>query len=143
MEMGEVNFLEENASVPAVCFPAAIAAGCDLTMPAEGEELSEAVTVTNTGCRAGKAVVQLYVAPEKVEVIRPVRELKDFVKVELAPGESKTVSFWLGKRAFSHWDPTVHQWCIETGKYTIQIVRESGVCFHGTHLIQRENAAQP
>ncbi|WP_278183808.1 glycoside hydrolase family 3 C-terminal domain-containing protein [Marvinbryantia formatexigens] len=87
----------------------------------EGEDLTAAVTVTNIGKRAGKAVVQVYVAPEKVEMIRPVRELKDFVKVKLAPGESKTVTFTLQKRAFAHWNPTVHQWRTESGKYTIQI----------------------
>lgn len=87
----------------------------------EGKTLTASVTVTNTGKRAGKTVVQLYIAPEKVEMIRPVRELKDFDKVELAPGESKTVTFTLGKRAFAHWNPTVHNWRCESGKYAVQI----------------------
>lgn len=87
----------------------------------EDEELAVSVTVTNTGKREGKTVVQLYVAPEKVEMIRPVRELKAFDKVELAPGESKTVTFNLGHRAFAHWNPVVHNWRCESGKYTIQI----------------------
>ena len=87
----------------------------------EGDALTVHVTVTNTGTRAGKAVVQLYVAPEKVEMIRPVRELKDFAKVELVPGESRTVSFTLGQRAFAHWNPVTHSWHCERGRYTIQI----------------------
>ena len=87
----------------------------------EGEELAVSVSVMNTGARTGKAVVQLYIAPEKVEMIRPARELKGFEKVELAPGESKTVTFVLGKRAFAHWNPTVHSWRCESGKYTVQI----------------------
>ncbi len=87
----------------------------------EDEELTASVTVTNTGERAGKTVVQLYIAPEKVEMIRPVRELKGFEKVALAPGESKTVTFTLGKRAFAHWNPIVHNWRCENGKYTVQI----------------------
>lgn len=87
----------------------------------ENETLTVSVTVTNTGKRAGKAVIQLYVAPEKVEMIRPVRELKAFDKVELAPGESKVVSFTLGHRAFAHWNPAVHNWRCENGKYTVQI----------------------
>lgn len=87
----------------------------------EDDELIASVTVTNTGARVGKTVIQLYIAPEKVEMIRPVRELKGFEKVELAPGESKTVTFTLGKRAFAHWNPTVHSWRCESGKYTVQI----------------------
>ena len=87
----------------------------------EDDELAASVTVTNTGARAGKTVIQLYIAPEKVEMIRPVRELKAFEKVELAPGESKTVTFTLGKRAFAHWNPIVHSWRCESGKYTVQI----------------------
>ncbi|MDO5143959.1 MAG: glycoside hydrolase family 3 C-terminal domain-containing protein [bacterium] len=87
----------------------------------EGEEFTASVTVTNTGERAGKTVVQLYIAPEKVEMIRPVRELKAFEKVELAPGESKAVTFTLGKRAFAHWNPIVHNWRCENGKYAVQI----------------------
>lgn len=87
----------------------------------ESDELTVSVTVTNTGKRTGKAVIQLYVAPEKVEMIRPVRELKEFAKVELKPGESKTVTFTLTRRAFAHWNPITHSWCCESGKYTIQI----------------------
>lgn len=87
----------------------------------EEETLTAAVTVTNTGNRTGKALVQLYIAPEKVEMIRPVRELKGFEKVELAPGESKRVTFTLDKRAFAHWNPFVHSWRAESGKYMVQI----------------------
>ena len=68
------------------------------------EELTVSVDVTNTGDRAGKEVVQLYVADKESTVIRPVKELRDFVKIELAPGETKTVTFTLGKRAFAYYD---------------------------------------
>ena len=87
----------------------------------EGENLTASVTVTNTGVRPGKAVVQLCVAPHHVEIIRPVRELKGFEKVELQPGESKTVTIVLDSRAFSHWNTTAHGWRIERGEYEIQI----------------------
>lgn len=87
----------------------------------EGDELTVSVTVTNTGTRTGKTVVQLYIAPEKVEMIRPVRELKEFAKVELKPGESRIVTFTLGQRAFAHWNPIPHSWRCESGKYTVQI----------------------
>ena len=85
------------------------------------ETLNVSVTVTNTGDRAGKVVVQLYVAPDKVEIIRPVRELKEFAKVELQPGESKVVTFELNSRTFAHWNIYAHDWRCETGGYTIQI----------------------
>lgn len=87
----------------------------------EDETLTASVTVTNTGNRAGKAVVQVYVSPAKVEMIRPVRELKEFSKVMLHPGESREVTFELGKRAFAHWNPTAHDWRCEAGEYMIQI----------------------
>ena len=85
------------------------------------ETLHVSVTVTNTGSRTGKAVIQLYVAPDKVEIIRPVRELKAFAKAEMQAGESKVVSFKLDSRAFAHWNTYAHDWRCETGGYGIQI----------------------
>ena len=85
------------------------------------ETLTATVTVTNTGKRAGKAVVQLYVAPEGGEIIRPVRELKGFEKVLLEPGESRDVSFKLDKRAFAYWNGQLHDWHVESGRYAVQI----------------------
>lgn len=87
----------------------------------EGESLSVSVTVTNIGERAGKALVQLYVAPHHVDIIRPLRELKAFEKIELQPQESRTVDFILNPRAFAHWNTIVHDWRCEKGKYEIQI----------------------
>ena len=87
----------------------------------ENETLQVSVQVTNTGAVVGKAVVQLYVAPSKMEAIRPVRELKAFEKVELTPGETKTVTFTLEPRAFQHWNTIVHNWRTENGTYEIQI----------------------
>ncbi len=83
------------------------------------------VDVTNTGKMAGKEVVQLYVADKESAVIRPEKELRDFAKVELMPGETKTVSFTLGKRAFAYYNTTIHDWHVETGEFVIQIGRSS------------------
>lgn len=85
------------------------------------EELTVSVDVTNTGDRTGKEVVQLYVADKESTVIRPVKELRDFVKIELAPGETKTVTFTLGKRAFAYYDVQIHDWQVETGEFEILI----------------------
>lgn len=95
------------------------------------EELQVTVEVKNTGRCAGKEVVQLYVAaPEDEEVIRPVRELKGFEKVELAPGERKTVSFRLGKRAFAYYDAEISDFRVPTGEYRIEIGKSSrDICF--------------
>ena len=54
-------------------------------------------------------------------MIRPVRELKDFAKVDLQPGESRTVSFTLTNRAFAYWHPVRHEWRTENGKFAVQI----------------------
>ena len=79
------------------------------------------VDVTNTGDRAGKETVQLYVSAPDSRVIRPVRELRGFEKVELAPGETKMVSFVLDKRAFAYWNTDIHDWYAESGRYLLQV----------------------
>jgi beta-glucosidase len=86
------------------------------------DSVTATVTVKNTGRRAGKAVVQLYVGDAEGyrNAIRPVRELKGFEKVELAPGESRDVSFTLCKRAFARWNTTIHDWWVESGDFTIE-----------------------
>ena len=86
-----------------------------------GEKLAVSVNVRNTGSVSGKALVQLYVAPHHVDIIRPVRELKGFEKIELAPGEEKTVTIELDERAFAHWNESYGTWKCERGIYEIQI----------------------
>ena len=76
------------------------------------------VTVKNTGSRAGKEAVQLYVGDVESTPLRPVRELKGFAKVALEPGESKAVSFTLDKRSFAYWNQQIHDWHVETGVFT-------------------------
>jgi beta-glucosidase len=83
--------------------------------------LRVSVRVTNKGDTAGKAVVQLYAAPPRETVIRPVRELKGFEKVAFAPKESKTATFELSYRDFAHWSEAFHDWRVEGGGYLIQI----------------------
>lgn len=89
------------------------------------DTMTVSVDVTNTGKMAGKEVVQLYVADKESTVIRPVKELRDFAKVELAPGETKTVSFTLGKRAFAYYSVKLHDWHVETGEFDIMIGQSS------------------
>ncbi|MGN0279181.1 MAG: glycoside hydrolase family 3 C-terminal domain-containing protein [Lachnospiraceae bacterium] len=89
------------------------------------DTMTVSVDVTNTGKMAGKEVVQLYVADKESTAIRPVKELRDFAKVELAPGETKTVSFTLGKRAFAYYSVKLHDWHVETGEFDIMIGQSS------------------
>ncbi len=101
----------------------------DLRLSADRITDKDTLTVTvkaaNTGARAGKTVVQLYVGDKESTVLRPVRELKGFEKVELAPGESKDVTFTLDKRAFAYWNEELHDWHVETGEFSIEIGQSS------------------
>jgi beta-glucosidase len=83
------------------------------------------VPVTNTGKVAGAEVVQLYVAPPKSDVERPVRELKTFGKVFLQPGETKEVEMWLTWRDLAYWDTAKKDWNVVQGRYRIEIGNSS------------------
>ncbi len=89
------------------------------------DTMTVSVNIKNTGNMAGKEVVQLYVADKESTVIRPVKELRDFAKVELAPGETKTVTFTLDKRAFAYYSVKIHDWHVETGEFDILIGKSS------------------
>lgn len=88
---------------------------------ADGETVRVTVHVTNTGDRAGKQVVQLYVLPQtKTDaVLRPVLELRGYEKVSLMPGETKTVSFELNRRAFAYYHTALQEWIVLDGDYAI------------------------
>ncbi len=93
----------------------------DKTDMTDAEELTVSVDVTNTGSRFGKEVVQLYVGDVKSTVKRPVRELRGFTKLALAPKETKTATFRLGKRAFAYYNTEISDWYVEDGDFTIEI----------------------
>ena len=101
----------------------------DLELSAEKmkdtDTLQVSVIVKNTGNRAGKEVVQLYVAPKDPEFVRPEKELRAFEKISLEPGESRKVAFTLGKRAFAYWNITLHDWHVVSGEYEILIGKSS------------------
>ena len=87
----------------------------------DGENLQVSVDVTNTGTMAGKEIVQLYVASAHKGISRPEKELKQFAKVSLNPGETKTVNMMLTSRAFSYYEASLPGWHVENGAYRIQI----------------------
>ncbi|MDR2606162.1 MAG: glycoside hydrolase family 3 C-terminal domain-containing protein [Oscillospiraceae bacterium] len=84
----------------------------------DSDELEVFVDVENTGRVAGKEVVQLYVrGPESPQLL----QLKGFVKLSLHPGEVKTASFKLDKRAFAYWHTESQEWLVEGGSYLIAV----------------------
>lgn len=90
-----------------------------------GESLEVKVTVKNTGKVAGKEIVQLYIGDEKCSVLRPVKELKDFYKVELQPGEEQEVAFTVERDDLTFFDDERHEWIAEPGRFKIYIGRSS------------------
>ena len=81
------------------------------------EVLTITVPVTNTGNREGAEVVQLYISDLKSSVPRPIKELKGFQKIKLAPGETKEVTFTIAKDALSFYDDAQQAWIAEPGKF--------------------------
>ena len=93
------------------------------TMTAD-DTITFTVTVKNTGDREGQEVVQLYISDKKSSLPRPetggvvpIKELKGFRKVKLAPGEEQKVSFTVAKDALSFFDDAKHEWIAEPGKF--------------------------
>ncbi len=88
------------------------------TRIAPAGEVTVEVDVTNTGRRTGDEVVQLYIRDQVSSVARPVKELKDFARVTLAPGERRTVRFTLTPEAFRMWDADMRE-VVEPGQFDI------------------------
>jgi len=98
----------------------------DLQVQLTGEDTAQvSVDVTNTGKRAGKHVVQVYVATDSGPVRRPERELRAFSKVALEPGETRTVQLELPRRAFAYWDVQHGRWVVAAGEYRIQVADDA------------------
>ena len=92
---------------------------------AEGEPLELRVKVRNAGKRAGKEVIQVYVAPQGAPVARPPRELKGFAVVRLEPGEIAEIALALEDRDLAFWDAKRHKWRVEPGRYEVQVGHSS------------------
>lgn len=101
-------------------------ASTDLEVTMTGDDTARAtLTVTNTGDRRGKHVVQVYVGTDAGEVRRPVRELRAFAKVEVDPGESTRVALDLNRRAFAHWSMRRSAWVVPGGEYRVEVCADS------------------
>ena len=93
-------------------------------MAADGT-LTVTVAVKNTGSVAGKEIVQLYIGDDKCSVLRPVKELKHFAKVALAPGEEKNVTFTLTPDDLKFYDEASAAWKYEPGKFKAYVCASS------------------
>ena len=93
-------------------------------MAADGT-LTVTVAVKNTGSIAGKEIVQLYVGDDKCSVLRPVKELKHFAKVALAPGQEKSVTFTLTPDDLKFYDEVSAAWKYEPGKFKAYVCASS------------------
>jgi len=87
--------------------------------------LTASADVTNTGSRAGEEIVQMYVRLMGTSVAQPVRALKGFQRVSLAPGETKRVAFELVPEAFALWNER-NEWVVEPAKVAVWISPDSG-----------------
>ena len=106
------------------------------------DEQGVSLTVTNTGSVAGTEIVQLYVAKKSSELFRPVRELKGFARVTLAPGEKQRITITLDDKAFRFWNVKANRWEIEGGEYELLVgasVEDIRLCekisVHGTATV--------
>ena len=100
------------------------------TNPKMGEQLDVTADVQNTGSRAGDTVAQLYIHQQAGSASRPVRQLKGFERITLAPGEKKTVHFTLGKDELSYWSPSLRKWVEEPEQFDVWLGEDSTAKLH-------------
>lgn len=74
-------------------------------------------SIMNKGVCENQEIIQLYISDKKSSLPRPVKELKSFRKVTLAPGETKEVSFTIAKDSLSFFDDAKHEWIAGPGKF--------------------------
>jgi beta-glucosidase len=85
-----------------------------------GESLKVKFTITNSGKLAGEEVIQLYLKDLVASLVRPVKELRDFKKIMLRPGETKTMEFIIDKEKLSFFDKDL-KWIAEPGEFEVMI----------------------
>lgn len=101
-----------------------------------GNTLRVECDVTNTGKRDGVEVVQLYLRDETASLVRPLRELRDFMRVSLAPGETRRVSFQLGSRDLSFLDAAGRE-IVEPGRFHVWVGGSSQAQLGATFVLEQ------
>lgn len=93
--------------------------GLHVVPSAEGATVT--FTVRNTGERPGAEVAELYVHQPHPRIDRPLKELKGFRRIVLAPGESKTVTLSLNRADLSYFDPVKNDWVADPGEFDVWV----------------------
>jgi len=106
------------------------------SIPASGT-LHVSVDVENKGTVAGDEVVQLYIHQRAGSASRPVRELKGFERVALAPGEKKTVRFSLGQDELKFWSPQTKAWIVEPEEFDVWAGGDSKAALHSEFRVSQ------
>jgi beta-glucosidase len=96
----------------------------DATLGRDGA-IDVSVDLTNTGPRAGDEVVQLYVRYPESKVERPLKQLRGFARITLAPAETKTVALRLAAADLAYWDVARRAWVVEAGRVELMVGRSS------------------
>jgi len=94
-------------------------------------EIEVSADVTNSGSRAGDAVVQLYIHQRAGSASRPIRQLKGFEKVSLEPGAKRTIHFTLGENELQFWSPAEKRWTVEPEQFDVWVGEDSTASLHG------------
>jgi beta-glucosidase len=95
-----------------------------------GDTTEVSVNVTNTSSVAGDAVAQIYIHQRYGSASRPVRQLKGFERIALQPGETKTLTFPLGKDELKYWNPQTKQWVVEVSDFDVWAGEDSTASLH-------------
>lgn len=95
------------------------------------------VEVTNTSTAAGDAVAQIYIHQQAGSASRPVRQLRGFRRIALQPGETRTLTFSLGKEELTFWSPQTRAWVVEPGTFDVWAGEDSTASLH-TELVVTE-----
>ena len=95
-----------------------------------GGSTQVSVDVTNTGSVAGDAVAQVYIHQRYGSASRPVRQLEGFNRVTLQPGETKTLTFPLGKNELEFWSPQTKVWAVEPSTFDVWAGEDSTATLH-------------
>ena len=115
------------------------AVAVDHATAATGSTIVVTAQVTNTGARAGDKVAQLYIHQKAGSASRPVRELKGFTRVSLAPGETKTVRFELGPKELTYWSGAERKWVLEPEAFDVWVGGDSNAAGHTGFQLTAKN----
>ena len=100
-----------------------------------GDMTEASVDVTNNSSVAGDAVAQLYIHQRYGSASRPVRQLKGFERISLKPGETRTLTFPLGKEELKYWNPQTREWIVEPSEFDVWAGEDSTASLHADFTV--------